>query len=160
MNNCACGCGRLVRCVWAKGHHCRGVPPTNKKTQGEGHLSSDGYIFIRLPSHPRSRPNGYVKRAVLVVERVLGRFISEHEDVHHVNGVKTDDRPENLAVLSHSAHARYHITVATSCRDCGRTHKARGLCSSCYGKYQRAGWCFPLPASRGNRWSTQKAAQR
>lgn len=44
----------------------------------------------------------------LVAEKMIGRFINKDEDVHHINGNKTDNRPENLMVLSHSDHMKLH----------------------------------------------------
>lgn len=44
-----------------------------------------------------------------VAEEILGRPLQPGECVHHINGDKTDDRPENLEVLpSHSAHMQKH----------------------------------------------------
>jgi hypothetical protein len=45
-----------------------------------------------------------------VVEQALGRRLAADEHVHHKNGIKTDNRLENLEVLSASNHHREHMT--------------------------------------------------
>lgn len=67
-----------------------------------------GYIVILQPEHPRANCIGYVKRARLVLEEKLGRHLLPKEDIHHINGIKTDDRPENLIALNHSEHTALH----------------------------------------------------
>jgi hypothetical protein len=47
-----------------------------------------------------------VKQHRVVVERAIGRTLLPTEDVHHLNGDKTDNRPENLQVIDHGAHSR------------------------------------------------------
>lgn len=44
----------------------------------------------------------------LVVEAALGRRLRAGEIVHHKNGVRSDNRLENLEILSRSEHARAH----------------------------------------------------
>lgn len=66
-----------------------------------------GYIFVYKPDHP-SAVKGYVKRAVLVLETKLGRYLAPGTISHHVNGIRDDDYPENLEELSISAHVVLH----------------------------------------------------
>ena len=52
--------------------------------------------MIRAPGHPRSGQGNYVFEHILVAEELLGRFLIDVETVHHRNGVRDDNRPENL----------------------------------------------------------------
>jgi len=63
-----------------------------------------GYVLLWEPSHPNKSLKGWVREHVLVAEATLGRFLENGEEVHHVNGVKDDNRPQNLVVLGKSEH--------------------------------------------------------
>lgn len=71
-----------------------------------------GYVYIRCVGHPRaSRNHNYVPEQVLIMERYLGRYLTENELVHHINGIRTDNRIENLQLmprLGTNSHAAYH----------------------------------------------------
>lgn len=51
------------------------------------------------PGHPRLREgsrHNYVLDHILVMEQKIGRYLVKGETVHHINGVKDDNRPGNL----------------------------------------------------------------
>ena len=58
--------------------------------------ASTGYILIQAPRHPAATSVGYVPEHRLVMEKVIGRYLYPMETVHHINGIRTDNRPENL----------------------------------------------------------------
>src|SRR3990167_665119 len=76
--------------------------------KGGRQKTSQGYIHIWNPYHPRAMKNKYVPEQVLVMEKYLGRFLVVGEVVHHINGIKTDNRIENLNLLSDSEYRKLH----------------------------------------------------
>lgn len=71
---------------------------------------AQGYWLVLKKDHPRAKQNrGYVKRCVLVMEKLIGRYLLPGETVHHINENKEDDRPENLYLFVNQAeHLRFH----------------------------------------------------
>ena len=56
-----------------------------------------GYIVRKAIGHPgASKYNNYVMEHRLVMEKHIGRYLLFSETVHHKNGIKTDNRIENL----------------------------------------------------------------
>ena len=86
---------------YCRSHHKRaarfGDPlATPIKPQGEPVYNDNGYRMVRVPEHPNAMSNGYVLEHTLVMAEILGRALVKGENVHHKNGVRDDNRPENL----------------------------------------------------------------
>ncbi len=115
---CHCGCGGVVgvsqitsvKCGTVAGEpnrYIRGhaAPKGEDSSQWKGgRVAADkGYILVATPGHPNAHKNGnYVYEHRLVMEAHLGRYLQKGETVHHKNGIKDDNRIENLELWSSS----------------------------------------------------------
>lgn len=81
-----------------------------------GRWKRRGYVLAYAPDHPRAVKN-YVPEHRLVMEEHLGRLLEPHETVHHRNGVKDDNRIENLElrVGNHGQGATHAHCPSCSC---------------------------------------------
>jgi len=64
-----------------------------------------GYIMLHRPWHPNAKKDGRVLEHVLVMSHMLKRPLRDGETVHHKNGIRDDNRPENLELWT-SQHGR------------------------------------------------------
>lgn len=69
----------------------------------------DGYIKVYSPDHPHATADGYVMKHVLVMERHIGRYLTSDEVVHHVNHIRSDNRLDNLRLMTKHDHASMHM---------------------------------------------------
>lgn len=65
----------------------------------------DGYIVEYKNGYNKK---GNVKQHRRIMEEQLGRKLNQNEIVHHINGIKTDNRPENLCVMTRGEHSTFH----------------------------------------------------
>lgn len=80
-------------------------PHTSKPEGYKTRHTSQGYILVKMSNHPRASRN-YVYEHILVWERVHNRPLPKGWIVHHINGIKSDNRPSNLKGLPDKKHKR------------------------------------------------------
>ena len=96
-----------------------------------------------VPNHPHASTNGLVYEHILVAEQKLGRHLRPKEVVHHIDGNKRNNAPENLMVFATDKdHLGYHKgdeifeinsvwyairkqTVRKQCQYCGKSFEIR-----------------------------------
>lgn len=80
----------------------------NGSWRGGRTIDKSGYLLVRRPEHPAANSAGYVRHHRLVMEEAIGRPLGDREVVHHKNGDKLDNRPENLMVFEENSHHLQH----------------------------------------------------
>jgi len=116
--NCRCDCGGVK--VVTTGMLNYGVVRSCgclKYAAGRDHanwtggttVTRDGYREVHVAGSKAK--HRYRSEHRLVAERFLGRVLDSREVVHHINGNRLDNRPENLAVMSRSEHAALHAAI-------------------------------------------------
>jgi hypothetical protein len=78
---------------WRQLREKRPLAPLREK---RGWRMDRGYIVVFEPMHPNARKDGYVAEHIKVMAAKLGRPLERFEEVHHKNGIRHDNRPENL----------------------------------------------------------------
>lgn len=88
-----------------------------------GYLQYEGYVLVKVADQRAAFQH------VLIAERALGRPLPPSAQVHHVNGVKNDNRNENLVICPDDAYHRLlHV-------------RQEALAESGHADWRRCGYC-------------------
>lgn len=110
--NCVCKCGaeRKVRGTALKTGVSTSCGCMIKRNYGEKHAGwkggrrkLNGYVLIRK-KQPNNNTTGYISEHRDIMSNHIGRPLKKGELVHHKNGIKDDNRLENLELLTYANH--------------------------------------------------------
>lgn len=129
---CECGCGGKTRIItindkskgYVKGQPLRFIHPHGVAHQarklaaarlGNKNLSTHGYVLVTLGKRRRQYEH------ILIAEKALGRKLKKisvghplNEVVHHIDGDKTNNNPNNLLICTHRYHTELHRKLENS----------------------------------------------
>ena len=96
----------MMRAIWSAGDK-------NPKWKGGKTYNYSGYVYVLDKDNPEANEKGYIFEHRKVMREHIGRELEKHEVVHHINGIRDDNRIENLELLSRGEHTAFHHTGAT-----------------------------------------------
>ena len=111
--------------------------------KGGRSVASNGYVLVRMPEHPNADCRGYVYEHILVMSRLIGRPLSDGEEVHHSDENHANNDPNNLVLCaSHYEHRYLHRRMERGLRNPGEdnplTHCGCG-CGETFPRYDKSG---------------------
>lgn len=93
-----------------------------KKSKGSDHyrwnagdiISKHGYVRVRVGTgHPLADRNGYAYEHHVVWREAGNPHPKKNQVIHHRNGDKTDNRLDNLEIMTRLEHAKEHMIMAS-----------------------------------------------
>jgi hypothetical protein len=116
---CQCGCGQKTRNnkkgvanIFLQGHVNRLHTRENNPAWKGGTTMRMGYPAVLKTGHPRAGDDGYVFEHVLIAEKMLGRYLTPSEQVHHADNNKGKTNKYDLIICPDAAyHTKIHARL-------------------------------------------------
>lgn len=86
-------------------------PTKENHPRWRGFVTNNGYRYVYIPNHPKANKHGYVSESRVVAESKIQRPLKDTEIVHHINGKRCDNKPDNLFVCTRGEHRDIHATI-------------------------------------------------
>jgi len=112
--------------------------PDNHNWKGGRSVASNGYILVRVGvEHPMADVRGYAYEHRLIAQASAGRVLRDDEHVHHINEDKSDNRPENLEIVTFAEHRLRHRTADRGLRLPGEDNATVACACGCGATFDR-----------------------
>lgn len=83
----------------------RGYDILTERALGNKSIKSGGYVVVHVGRKQRQYEH------ILKAEKAIGRRLRRDEVVHHINCIRSDNRPENLLICTRSYHLQLHARM-------------------------------------------------
>lgn len=114
----------------------------NPHWKGGRFKNKNGYVWLYMPEHPNASkvsPRGYVLEHRYVMEQKILRYLKSWELVHHINGIKDDNRLENLEIKKVHEHIGDHNRARVHTKESKEKHSivAKNMVRDNFGRFTK-----------------------
>lgn len=109
---------------------------SNPNWRGGRSITQHGYVLVRVgKDHHLADVRGYAYEHRVVAEQKLGRKLKPIELVHHINGNRTDNHPENLETVGGNAEHYVHHRKRSDLRSPGEPNLIIACACGCKAEF-------------------------
>lgn len=107
LTPCVCGCGQLTKAKYLRGHHTKFFTREEQSRRAKMNDGSTQRANGDLTSSHYRKVKGRHEHRI-VAELKYGRKLTFDDVVHHIDGNKRNNSPDNLVVMTRAEHIAVH----------------------------------------------------